>query len=83
MTGGNNDAMSPSGFLLCSAEASECVAYPRLIPFSSLLGAVTALMTNPIWVVKVRMFTTEANAPGAYKTLWRWLQNLWSRLHIY
>lgn len=33
-------------------------------------GAVTAIMTNPIWVVKVRMFTTRADNPHAYKNLW-------------
>lgn len=34
-------------------------------------GAVTAIMTNPIWVVKVRMFTTKADSPTAYRSLWR------------
>ena len=27
-------------------------------------------MTNPIWVVKVRMFTTRADSPTAYRSLW-------------
>jgi len=27
-------------------------------------------MTNPLWVVRVRMFTTEANSPNAYRGLW-------------
>ncbi|TFK56207.1 mitochondrial carrier [Heliocybe sulcata] len=47
--------MSAGQYLLCSAEAS----------------AVTAVMTNPIWVVKVRMFTTQADSPTAYRNLWR------------
>ena len=34
-------------------------------------GAVTAIMTNPIWVVKVRMFTTQPDAPLDYRNLWR------------
>lgn len=34
-------------------------------------GAVTAIMTNPIWVVKVRMFTTQPNDPTAYRSLLR------------
>lgn len=34
-----------------------------------LTGAVTAVMTNPIWVVKVRMFTTRADAPSSYRGL--------------
>lgn len=33
-------------------------------------GAVTAIMTNPIWVVKVRMFTTRPEDPTAYRSLW-------------
>ena len=35
------------------------------------VGAVTAIMTNPIWVVKVRMFTTRPEDPTAYRNLWR------------
>jgi len=32
-------------------------------------------MTNPIWVVKVRLFTTPPNDPAAYRGLWH---GLWS-----
>ncbi|KAJ7283290.1 mitochondrial carrier domain-containing protein [Mycena rebaudengoi] len=46
--------LSSSAVLLCSAQAS----------------AVTAIMTNPIWVVKVRMFTTSADSPTAYRGVW-------------
>lgn len=28
-------------------------------------------MTNPIWIVKVRMFTTRADDPKSYRSLWR------------
>jgi solute carrier family 25 folate transporter 32 len=27
-------------------------------------------MTNPIWVVKVRMFTTRADSPSSYRGVW-------------
>ncbi|KAG8991679.1 hypothetical protein FRB90_001266 [Tulasnella sp. 427] len=46
--------LSAQKFLLASAEAS----------------AITALLTNPIWVVKVRLFTTPPNDPNAYRGLW-------------
>ncbi|KAJ7929114.1 mitochondrial carrier domain-containing protein [Mycena leptocephala] len=43
--------LSSGAILLCSAQAS----------------AATAIMTNPIWVVKVRMFTTRSDSPNAYR----------------
>ncbi|KAA1465946.1 mitochondrial carrier [Dentipellis sp. KUC8613] len=55
VSGDNPDRpMSAGQYLLCSAEAS----------------AVTAVLTNPIWVVKVRMFTSTAESPTAYRGLW-------------
>lgn len=33
------------------------------------IGAVTAMMTNPIWVVKTRMFTSRADSPTSYTGL--------------
>ncbi|GJJ16269.1 hypothetical protein Clacol_010565 [Clathrus columnatus] len=59
--GGNTDQSRPLGILLCSAEAS----------------AATALLTNPIWVVKVRMFTTNSDTPGSYKGLWHGLREIY------
>ncbi|KAG0700083.1 mitochondrial carrier domain-containing protein [Suillus ampliporus] len=56
-----NYRMSPGAYLLCSAQAS----------------AVTAIMTNPIWVVKVRMFTTRADSPTSYRGLWDGLASIW------
>ncbi|PPQ68658.1 hypothetical protein CVT24_005389 [Panaeolus cyanescens] len=46
--------LSAGEYLLCSAQAS----------------AVTAVMTNPLWLVRVRMFTTQAGSPHAYRGLW-------------
>ncbi|KAF9510762.1 hypothetical protein BS47DRAFT_1373272 [Hydnum rufescens UP504] len=45
--------LSSGKYLLASAEASSSI--------------VTALITNPLWVVKVRMFTTRYDAPDAYR----------------
>ncbi|RDX52956.1 mitochondrial FAD carrier protein [Polyporus arcularius HHB13444] len=59
--GDPNYKLSPGAYLLCSAQAS----------------AVTAVMTNPLWVVKVRMFTTQANDPAAYRGLWHGLTSIY------
>jgi len=53
--------MSAGSYLLCSAQAS----------------AVTAIMTNPIWVVKVRVFTTRPDDPTAYRSLWHGLKSIY------
>ncbi|KIY65925.1 mitochondrial carrier [Cylindrobasidium torrendii FP15055 ss-10] len=47
-------SLSATEYLLCSAQAS----------------AVTAIMTNPIWIVRVRLFSSEASSPTAYRGLW-------------
>ncbi|ORX62711.1 mitochondrial carrier [Hesseltinella vesiculosa] len=35
---------------------------------STEAGAVTAILTNPIWVIKTRMCTTTRTTPGAYQS---------------
>ncbi|EFP82557.1 hypothetical protein PGT21_016690 [Puccinia graminis f. sp. tritici] len=37
---------------------------------SASSGIMTAMITNPLWVVKTRMFTSRAEDSGAYKNLW-------------
>ena len=32
-------------------------------------GALTALCTNPIWVIKTRMLSTSSTHPGAYRSM--------------
>lgn len=34
-----------------------------------LSGILTAICTNPIWVIKTRMLSTSANHPGAYSSI--------------
>ncbi|KAI9746334.1 MAG: hypothetical protein M1818_000046 [Claussenomyces sp. TS43310] len=45
---------------------------------SSLLsGALVTLSTNPIWVIKTRMLTTDAATKGAYPSMWAGMKSLW------
>lgn len=36
---------------------------------SGVSGILTAIFTNPIWVIKTRMLSTARNAPGAYTSI--------------
>ncbi|KAF2404526.1 mitochondrial carrier [Trichodelitschia bisporula] len=48
-----DEKLSMSDYLLSSASA----------------GTLTAIFTNPIWVVKTRMLSSGRNAPGAYRSM--------------
>lgn len=39
-------------------------------------GFITAFLTNPIWVVKTRMFTTSRSQKHAYKGVWDGLSKI-------
>ncbi|KAL8658419.1 MAG: hypothetical protein Q9226_001025, partial [Calogaya cf. arnoldii] len=36
---------------------------------SGIAGALTAVCTNPIWVIKTRMLSTASHHPGAYRSI--------------
>jgi solute carrier family 25 folate transporter 32 len=40
---------------------------------SGTSGVLSAILTNPIWVIKTRMLSTGRNAPGAYAGMWHGL----------
>ncbi|WVQ83724.1 hypothetical protein IAT38_005868 [Cryptococcus sp. DSM 104549] len=62
MQGGDPSYRTTSGqHLLAAAEAS----------------AITAMMTNPIWVVKTRVFGTAKHDPAAYRGLWDGLSSIY------
>ncbi|KAI7887896.1 mitochondrial carrier domain-containing protein [Mucor mucedo] len=44
---------------------------------SAEAGALTALMANPLWVIKTRMCTTKYNTPDAYNGLFDGLKRLY------
>lgn len=67
-------SLSAAQYLICSAEASaDRLSALRLFwcwISQHPKGAVTAVITNPLWLVRVRMFATTKESPGAYKGLW-------------
>ena len=44
---------------------------------SGLSGVLTAVLTNPIWVIKTRMLSTARHAPGAYKGMYHGTMDLY------
>ncbi|KAI9429486.1 hypothetical protein H4582DRAFT_2028421 [Lactarius indigo] len=54
-----------------AARQSTRQTAPDGLPISSLFrrSAVTAILTNPIWVVKVQTFTAPPSSPAAYRGL--------------
>ncbi|KAH9019579.1 mitochondrial FAD carrier protein [Lactarius deliciosus] len=51
---------------------------PNTFSFRPKRGAVTAILTNPIWVVKVRTFTAPPNSPAAHRGLWSGFRAIFS-----
>lgn len=49
---------------------SPCLIPSPTLSLSLCKGAATAILTNPIWVVKVRTFTAPSNSPAAHRGLW-------------
>ncbi|KAB8349654.1 hypothetical protein FH972_023673 [Carpinus fangiana] len=45
---------------------------------SGASGILTAVFTNPIWVIKTRMLSTAKNAPGAYNNVWDGAKHIWA-----
>lgn len=44
-------------------------AHLQGLTLSVCSGILTAILTNPIWVIKTRMLSTGASTPGAYSSL--------------
>lgn len=46
------------------------LSHTDLSPYSDMnTGLLTAVATNPIWVIKTRMLSTPTSHPGAYKSI--------------
>ena len=58
-------------------EGREQLSFRDIILASSASGALTALSTNPIWVIKTRMISTARNTTGAYTSSFQGVRSLW------
>lgn len=66
---GLNTSLSYYDYFLASGTAGERYPPPALLYHIDSLGALTALCSNPIWVIKTRMLSTSAKHPGAYVSI--------------
>lgn len=46
---------------------------------AALSGIATAVLTNPIWVVKTRIMSTNARAAHGYKTMWDGIRKIYTQ----
>ncbi|KAF9881172.1 hypothetical protein CkaCkLH20_01322 [Colletotrichum karsti] len=44
---------------------------------SALAGALTQVLTNPVWVLKTRMLSSDRTAAGAYSSMWSGARQLY------
>ena len=57
-------------FLRLALQVCICMkARDHLIIGDRIKGALTAICTNPIWVIKTRMLSTSSTHPGAYTSI--------------
>jgi solute carrier family 25 (mitochondrial folate transporter), member 32 len=59
---GSHDALTPFDYFLASG----------------ISGALITLSTNPIWVLKTRMLSSDRGTAGAYENMWQGARSLWS-----
>ena len=48
---------------------AKALSSPEYLFASATAGILTALFTNPIWVIKTRMLSTASTHPGAYSSM--------------
>lgn len=46
---------------------------------SGASGLLTSVATNPIWVLKTRMLSSDAGSQGAYSSMWAGAKDLWKK----
>ncbi|KAJ5476014.1 hypothetical protein N7475_001743, partial [Penicillium sp. IBT 31633x] len=58
--------LTSSDYFLASGSAGIFISYSANLWIC--IGAITSVLTNPIWVIKTRMLSTGSRAPGAYSS---------------
>ncbi|KAI9741882.1 MAG: hypothetical protein M1834_000271 [Cirrosporium novae-zelandiae] len=53
-----------------NSSRTSALSAPQYFLASACAGGITTVLTNPIWVLKTRMLSTGALAPGAYHSMW-------------
>jgi solute carrier family 25 folate transporter 32 len=44
---------------------------------SGISGAIITMSTNPIWVLKTRMLSSDKGTEGAYESMWHGVKHVW------
>lgn len=46
---------------------------------SGISGTIITMSTNPIWVLKTRMLSSDKGSEGAYESMWQGAKDVWKR----
>ena len=60
-------------------EANAPLTSVDYLSASAASGVLSAIFTNPIWVIKTRMLSTSAAQRGAYQSMFSGLRRIWRR----
>ncbi|KAJ3283125.1 hypothetical protein HDU79_009409 [Rhizoclosmatium sp. JEL0117] len=75
----SSDTFTSDGKLIKTA--SKLTPTHHLVA-ASITGVITCFLTNPFWIMKIRMCSDRASDPGAYQSLRQGLGDLWRNERI-
>jgi solute carrier family 25 folate transporter 32 len=61
-----------------SASSRDVLTPADYFVASGISGTMITLLTNPIWVLKTRMLSSDRGAAGAYENMWQGARSLWA-----
>lgn len=74
---GRRETLTPYDYFFASGIAGESTYAVHGKPLTFTLGILTAICTNPVWVIKTRMLATASIRTGAYASMSDGIRHIW------